>query len=78
MLNNPSAYLNGTAPLDTTGAIKACVFQEGGGGENCTIATGTDKDSFLWYVWTSVREINSDARCVGTTSSILANRQTEL
>ncbi|KAI0657945.1 hypothetical protein C8Q70DRAFT_250112 [Cubamyces menziesii] len=52
MLNHPQLYLNGTAPLNVTGAVHACVFQEGestGDPGVCTDATGTDRDSFLWY-----------------------------
>ncbi|KAL0959375.1 hypothetical protein HGRIS_014628 [Hohenbuehelia grisea] len=52
MFNRPSAYLNGTAPLNVTGAVNACVFPEQGqpGDPFCTVAQGTDRDSFLWYV----------------------------
>jgi hypothetical protein len=52
MYSHPALYLNGTAPLNVTGAVQSCVFQlnEPNGPEDCTIATGTDKDSFLWYV----------------------------
>ncbi|KAF8153950.1 GDSL lipase/acylhydrolase [Crassisporium funariophilum] len=52
MFAHPSLYLNGTAPLNTTGAVKACVFQQNestGDPGTCTIATGTAKDSFLWF-----------------------------
>ncbi|KAI0077023.1 carbohydrate esterase family 16 protein [Panus rudis PR-1116 ss-1] len=50
MLNNPRKYLNGTAPLNITGAVRACRFQLNTGvQEDCTIATGTDVDSFLWF-----------------------------
>lgn len=53
MLNHPSNYLNGTAPLNTTGAVKSCVYQLNEATSdtgNCTIAQGSDRDSFLWYV----------------------------
>lgn len=52
MYSCPALYLNGTAPLNVTGAVRACVLQlnEPSGPEYCTVATGTDKDSFLWYV----------------------------
>ncbi|TRM56656.1 hypothetical protein BD626DRAFT_618757 [Schizophyllum amplum] len=36
------AYLNGTAPLNVTGAAFACV-------PTCTTVEGTDRDSYLWY-----------------------------
>ncbi|KII92683.1 carbohydrate esterase family 16 protein [Plicaturopsis crispa FD-325 SS-3] len=49
IIDHPANYLNGTAPLNTTGAIDACVYTEAGTVQSCTIATGTDKDSFLWY-----------------------------
>ncbi|KAJ3765584.1 GDSL lipase/acylhydrolase [Lentinula raphanica] len=50
MLSNPSAYLNGTAPLNVTGCINSCVFQvnEPDSGV-CTLVNGTDRDSYLWY-----------------------------
>ncbi|KAK0505638.1 carbohydrate esterase family 16 protein [Armillaria luteobubalina] len=47
--DNPAAYLNGTAPLNVTGAAVSCVFAEGGGSSVCTTAHGSDRDSFLWY-----------------------------
>ncbi|EIM83790.1 GDSL lipase/acylhydrolase [Stereum hirsutum FP-91666 SS1] len=52
ILNNPSSYLNGTAPLNTTGAVRSCIFQEfesTSATGNCTIANGTDADSFAWF-----------------------------
>ncbi|KAK0472419.1 hypothetical protein EDD18DRAFT_443542 [Armillaria luteobubalina] len=49
MHDNPAAYLNGTAPLNVTGAAVSCVFAEGGGSYVCTTAYGSDRDSFLWY-----------------------------
>ncbi|KAI0807961.1 GDSL lipase/acylhydrolase [Fomes fomentarius] len=52
MINHPQLYLNGTAPLNVTGAIHACVFKEGestGNAGECTDAVGTDQDSFLWF-----------------------------
>lgn len=55
MLAHPQLYLNGTAPLNITGAVRSCIFQEGAdtsdeSAADCTIATGTDVDSFLWSV----------------------------
>lgn len=51
ILDRPSVYLNGTAPLNTTGAVKSCVYQlnepTSDTGE-CTIAQGSDRDSFVW------------------------------
>jgi hypothetical protein len=58
MFVHPQLYLNGTAPLNVTGAVQACVFQLNEAVSDpgvCTIAQGTDRDSFLWYVtdiWT--------------------------
>ncbi|THH26384.1 hypothetical protein EUX98_g7799 [Antrodiella citrinella] len=54
MLAHPQLYLNGTAPLNITGAVRSCVFPEGADPSDtnlaaCTIATGTDVDSFLWF-----------------------------
>lgn len=49
MFDNPARYLNGTAPLNITGSVDACVYPLGGGTPNCTVATGTAKDSFLWW-----------------------------
>ncbi|KAI0077356.1 carbohydrate esterase family 16 protein [Panus rudis PR-1116 ss-1] len=50
MLNHPQNYLNGTAPLNVTGAVRSCVFELNTGVvEQCTIADGTDRDSFLWF-----------------------------
>ncbi|KAJ7051151.1 GDSL lipase/esterase [Mycena amicta] len=48
MFNHPADYLNGTAPLNVTGAWNACVAPLGGGPLSCTTAQGTDRDSFLW------------------------------
>ncbi|KAI0056358.1 GDSL lipase/acylhydrolase [Artomyces pyxidatus] len=52
ILTHPASYLNGTAPLNTTGAVNACVFQENESLSDpgvCTTATGSAKDSFVWY-----------------------------
>ncbi|KAI0666824.1 GDSL lipase/esterase [Trametes maxima] len=52
MINNPQLYLNGTAPLNVTGAVHACVFQVNESTNDpgvCTDAVGTDRDSFLWW-----------------------------
>ncbi|KAJ7143672.1 carbohydrate esterase family 16 protein [Mycena epipterygia] len=48
MFDHPALYLNGTAPLNVTGAWDACVSPLGGGTLECTIANGTARDSFLW------------------------------
>ncbi len=51
ILAHPQLYLNGTAPLNTTGAIRSCIFKEGEDTSDtgsCTIATGTAVDSFVW------------------------------
>lgn len=53
MFAHPSLYLNGTAPLNITGAVQACVFELNESTSDtgsCTIAQGTDRDSFLWCV----------------------------
>jgi len=52
ILAHPQNFLNGTAPINTTGAIKSCVFKENESTSDtgtCTIATGTAVDSFLWF-----------------------------
>ncbi|KAJ7723270.1 GDSL lipase/esterase [Mycena maculata] len=49
MYDHPALYLNGTAPLNVTGAWDSCVYPLGGiGTPDCTIANGTARDSFLW------------------------------
>ncbi|KAG7442030.1 carbohydrate esterase family 16 protein [Guyanagaster necrorhizus] len=49
--DNPAMYLNGTAPLNVTGAVVSCVYPEEGetGSVQCTTVFGTDRDSYLWY-----------------------------
>lgn len=52
MIAHPQNYLNGTAPLNVTGAVDACVYPLNAGPDavpECTVATSTDKDSFLWF-----------------------------
>ncbi|RPD58829.1 GDSL lipase/acylhydrolase [Lentinus tigrinus ALCF2SS1-7] len=52
MFARPQLYLNGTAPLNVTGAVHACIFQLNESTSDpgvCTDATGTDQDSFLWF-----------------------------
>jgi len=52
MYYNPQNYLNGTAPLNVTGCVHSCVYalnQSTTDTGDCTIATGSDADSFLWY-----------------------------
>ncbi|KAJ7148757.1 GDSL lipase/esterase [Mycena crocata] len=48
MIDHPARYLNGTAPLNVTGAWNACISPLGGGTLECTVANGTDRDSYLW------------------------------
>ena len=50
---HPELYLNGTAPLNVTGAAHACVYElneSTSGHAVCTTANVTDQDSYLWYV----------------------------
>ncbi len=48
---NPANYLNGTAPLNVTGAVKVCIYEVGTENNECTFyAEGSDRDSYLWYV----------------------------
>ncbi|KAJ4488158.1 GDSL lipase/esterase [Lentinula aciculospora] len=52
MIANPATYFNGTAPLNVTGCVHSCVYRLNESTTDtgvCTIATGTDRDSFLWY-----------------------------
>ncbi|KAH9926294.1 GDSL lipase/acylhydrolase [Epithele typhae] len=52
MFADPSRFLNGTAPLNVTGAVHSCVFalnESMGDPGVCTDAVGTDQDSFLWF-----------------------------
>ncbi|KAF9478581.1 hypothetical protein BDN70DRAFT_933290 [Pholiota conissans] len=52
MFSRPQLYLNGTAPLNVTGAVQACVFELNESTSDtgaCTIAKGSDRDSFLWF-----------------------------
>ncbi|KAK7680179.1 hypothetical protein QCA50_016688 [Cerrena zonata] len=44
MFDHPANYLNGTAPLNVTGSISSCPV-----GAPCTLVSGTDRDSYLWY-----------------------------
>lgn len=53
MLARPQDFLNGTAPLNITGAVHECVLdlnESTSRPARCTDAVGTDRDSFLWYV----------------------------
>jgi hypothetical protein len=59
MYNNPQNYFNGTAPYNVTGCINSCVHtMNSTAAPTCTVANGTDADSFLWSVQRSV--LNSD------------------
>ncbi|KAG2754216.1 carbohydrate esterase family 16 protein [Suillus brevipes Sb2] len=50
MYNNPQNYFNGTAPYNVTGCINSCVHtMNSTAAPTCTVANGTDADSFLWY-----------------------------
>ncbi|KAH9926289.1 uncharacterized protein BXZ73DRAFT_102971 [Epithele typhae] len=52
MYAHPARFLNGTAPLNVTGAVRSCVYAPGestGDPGVCTVASGTDADSFLWF-----------------------------
>ncbi|KDR79521.1 hypothetical protein GALMADRAFT_63124 [Galerina marginata CBS 339.88] len=51
MFAHPELYLNGTAPLNVTGAVDSCVYPLNGHTKRCTTVTGDDRDSFLWYVF---------------------------
>ncbi|KAH9926288.1 GDSL lipase/esterase [Epithele typhae] len=52
MFAHPERFLNGTAPLNVTGAVHSCVLQLNESTSDpgvCTDAVGTDQDSFLWF-----------------------------
>jgi hypothetical protein len=49
MVTSPSDYLNGTAPLNVTGAVRSCIYQDHATSGSCTEVEGTDRDSYLWY-----------------------------
>ncbi|THU95077.1 carbohydrate esterase family 16 protein [Dendrothele bispora CBS 962.96] len=50
ILNHPDQYLNGTAPLNTTGCINSCVFDTPTSTGDCTVVPeGPERDSFLWF-----------------------------
>ncbi|KIJ22627.1 carbohydrate esterase family 16 protein, partial [Sphaerobolus stellatus SS14] len=49
MFAHPQLYLNGTAPLNVTGAVNSCVFDLNSNNNTCTVAQGTARDSFLWF-----------------------------
>ncbi|KAL0580634.1 RuvB ATP-dependent DNA helicase pontin [Marasmius crinis-equi] len=51
MIDNPSLYLNGTAPLNVTGVVNACIFEVNNpNNPNCTtVPPGPERDSYLWF-----------------------------
>ncbi|KAF9465452.1 GDSL lipase/esterase [Collybia nuda] len=49
MFKRPSLYLNGTVPLNVTGAVNSCVFELHGSSSNCVVISGSAKDSYLWW-----------------------------
>lgn len=50
IMDHPGQYLNGTAPLNVTGCVNACPYAPyGTDPEYCTVANGTDVDSFVWW-----------------------------
>ena len=83
---HPELYLNGTAPLNVTGAAHACVYElneSTSGHAVCTTANVTDQDSFLWYVilclWAVVFRggavLTLGMRGIGTTSCTRPSRR---
>lgn len=79
MYTNPELYLNGTAPLNVTGAVNTCVYEIGGTVGNCTQVTGTDVDSYLWCVGIALvfyfLVLKLMTGVLGGTNSILVSRQ---
>ncbi|KAG6867215.1 hypothetical protein C0993_005591 [Termitomyces sp. T159_Od127] len=50
MFAHPAQYLNGTAPLNVTGAISSCVFELNGSTGVCTTVNDSKaRDSYLWF-----------------------------
>ncbi|ESK90441.1 gdsl lipase acylhydrolase family protein [Moniliophthora roreri MCA 2997] len=50
MLDNPSIYLNGTAPLNVTGVVNSCIFElNNPNNPVCSTVEGTDRDSYIWF-----------------------------
>ncbi|KAH9926293.1 uncharacterized protein BXZ73DRAFT_102975 [Epithele typhae] len=52
MYAHPRGFLNGSAPLNVTGAVHSCVYQLNESQTDpgvCTDVVGTDQDSYLWY-----------------------------
>ncbi|KAH8823572.1 GDSL lipase/acylhydrolase [Flagelloscypha sp. PMI_526] len=50
MYQNPANYLNGTLPLNVTGAINSCVYELNSQENTCTIVPpGDGRDSYLWW-----------------------------
>ncbi|KAF8579873.1 carbohydrate esterase family 16 protein [Ramaria rubella] len=52
ILTFPALYLNGTAPLNTTGASNACVLslnESTSGPGDCSDPTPAEADSFVWF-----------------------------
>ncbi|KAH7061744.1 carbohydrate esterase family 16 protein [Auriculariales sp. MPI-PUGE-AT-0066] len=50
--SNPGTYLNGTDPLNVTGAVKSCVYQVNGTADTAqctTVEVASARDSYLWY-----------------------------
>lgn len=52
MYSNPGSYLNGTAPVNVTGAIDTCYYEVGATSpRSCVKVEGdANRDSYLWYV----------------------------
>ncbi|KAF6752808.1 GDSL lipase/acylhydrolase [Ephemerocybe angulata] len=51
MYSNPGSYLNGTAPVNVTGAIDTCYYEVGATSpRSCVKVEGDEnRDSYLWY-----------------------------
>ncbi|PFH51606.1 carbohydrate esterase family 16 protein [Amanita thiersii Skay4041] len=52
IVDRPALYLNGTAPLNTTGAVLSCVYQVNEPTSDpgaCTLVNGSDRDSYAWF-----------------------------
>lgn len=75
MYSRPALYLNGTAPLNVTGAVRACVLQrnEPNGPEDQLEQT---KIAFYGTLLSSKKISSNNLKQSGTTNYIQASRQT--
>ncbi|KAK0470457.1 carbohydrate esterase family 16 protein [Desarmillaria tabescens] len=75
--DNPAEYLNGTAPFNVTGAVLSCIAPEEGqaGSLQCTTVFGTDRDSYLWWVYDELHPSEQADRIVAREIAKVARGQ---